>query len=166
MKSASEIWPGRRLPVAQLGEIVDGEVVATRARDVFGKGLALVVGVPAAFSPVCSERHVPSLVANADRIRRGGVSQIVCVVTSDPFAMQAWARVMDPAGKVRFVSDGNLDFTRGLGLVTRHTGYFLGDRSERYMMTTRDGVVETMRIERQITDYTCTRPDEFVLEGT
>jgi peroxiredoxin len=125
-----------------------------------------VIGVPGAFTPVCSEEHVPGLVANADKLRKWGFRQIVCIVASDPFATDAWAKLMDPQGKVRFVSDGNLDFAREFGLIVHEHKLVLGDRSERYLFAVRDGVIEVFRLEQRITDYSCTASDDFVLQDT
>jgi peroxiredoxin len=113
---------------------------------------------------VCSEKHLPSLVRNADRLRQAGVGQLVCVVTSDPWSVDAWTKVVDPARKVRFVSDGNLSFTRALGLSTHEPKLFIGERSERYMLTVRNGAIESARIEDHIANLVCTEPDDFVLE--
>ena len=87
------------------------------------------------------------------------------VVASDPFVMEAWSKIVDPERSIRFVSDGNLNLCRALGLVTHEQELFLGDRSERYMLVVQNGVIEALRVETKITDYSCTRPDAFVVEG-
>lgn len=70
---------------------------------------------------------------------------------------------MDPAGKIRFVSDGNLHLAKALGLSTHDQKLFLGDRSERYMLTVRNGSIETVRVEAHLADYACTRPEDVVV---
>lgn len=156
---------GTYVPPALVAELIDGQIVPVRAHDVVGRGKTLVIGVPGAFTPVCTERHVPGLVNNAERLRRSGYDNLVCVVASDPFSTEAWARQVDPKRWVRFVSDGNLNLCRAMGLVTHEQKFFLGDRSERYMLIVQNGVIETARVEKQISDYSCTRPDAFVIEG-
>lgn len=156
---------GMRVPTARVADLVDGQIVPLMACDVLGKGRTLVIGVPGAFTPICTERHVPGLVANAERLRRSGYDNIVCVVASDPFVTSAWARQVDPNGAIRFVSDGNLHLAYALGLTTRQHKLFLGDRSERYMLIIDNGLIETVRIEKQITDYSCTRADILIIEG-
>lgn len=155
---------GTRVPVVRLGELVEGQLRAVRASDIFGRGACVIVGMPGAFTPLCSEKHLPNLISNADRLREAGFSEIACVVTSDPFAVEAWSRVIDPGRKVRLLSDGNLSFTRGLGLSTHEPKLFLGECSERYLLTIRDGVIATARVEEKITEFSCTNSDDLVLE--
>ncbi|MFT3723456.1 MAG: peroxiredoxin [Hyphomonadaceae bacterium] len=154
---------GDRLPSALLAELIDGQVVSARAYDVLGQGRTLAIGVPGAFTPTCSDQHVPGLVNNADRLRRSGFDHLVCIVASDPFVTHAWSKVVDRGRKVRFVSDGNLYFARALGLTSHEQKLFLGERSERYLMVARSGIIETVRVEAHIASYTCTQPDDLVL---
>ena len=156
---------GAYVPAALVAELIDGQIIAMRAHDVVGRGRTLAIGVPGAYTPVCTERHVPSLVDNAERLRRSGYDNLVCFVASDPFVTEAWSRQLDPKRSVRFVSDGNLNLCRAMRLMTHEQKLFLGDRSERYMIITVNGVIETVRVEKQITDYSCTRPDAFVMDG-
>jgi glutaredoxin/glutathione-dependent peroxiredoxin len=165
MPSSRDMIIGRKIPAAMLAELVDGEIVPIRACDLLGRGHVLAVGVPGAFTPVCSEQHLPNLVSNADKLRRSGFDHLVCVVAGDPFVTQAWSRVVDPSGRIRFVSDGNLNLARALGLNIREHKLFLGERSERYMLSIRNNTIETVRVEQQIVDYSCTRTDEFVLDN-
>lgn len=155
---------GQRLPSVRLGEMIDGQMRTVRALDVLGSGSAVIVGMPGAFTPVCSGRHLPSLVQNADRLRASGAAHVVCIVTSDPWSTDAWARIIDPQRKVRFLADGNLSFARALGLTTHEPRLMLGERSERYMLTVRDGAIESARVEETVHDVSCTNIDDFVLE--
>jgi peroxiredoxin len=155
---------GTRVPAVRLGELVEGQLRAVRASDIFGRGASVIVGMPGAFTPLCSEKHLPNLISNADRLRASGFREIACVATSDPYSVEAWARAADPGRKVRFLSDGNLSLVRSLGLTTHATRHFLGECSERYMLTVRDGVIASVRVEDEITDFSCTRSDDLVLE--
>lgn len=155
----------RRFSEAMLAELVDGEIRPISAQAAFGSGCPLVVGVPGAFTPVCHEQHVPALVRRADELRMQGYTMLACVVASDPFVTAAWARVVDPEGKLRFFSDGNLDFARSLNLTVDERGLFLGKRSERYMLAVRDGVITSSRIEQHLADYACTQPEEMLVDA-
>lgn len=165
MSVAQHKLVGARIPAVRLGELVDGQVRAVRANEAFGSGPAVIVGMPGAFTPVCTQRHLPSLLQNAARLRQSGFAHVVCVVASDPFATDAWRQAMDPAGRVRFLSDGNLSMARALGLLTHAPRLFLGECSERYMLTTRDGVIDSARVEDDLLDLSCTDPDELVLDA-
>lgn len=157
---------GQRLPQVRLGEMVEGDLRAVRAGDALGKGLVMIAGMPGAFTPICSEKHLPSLLRNADRLRAAGFGEIACVVTSNPHAVDAWAKVEDPGRKVRFLSDGNRAFTRALSLLTLETRVFMGECSQRYLITARDGVIQTVRVEESILQLSCASPDDLVLEIT
>jgi 2-Cys peroxiredoxin 5 len=155
---------GAKIPQVRIGEIVGGQLKTLRANDAFATGRAVIVGMPGAFTPICSEKHLPNLLSNADRLREAGFREIVCLVTSDPFAVDAWAAQLDPGRKIRFMSDGNLVFARALGLTTFEPRFFLGECSERYMLVLCDGVIESVRIESSILEFSCTNVDDLVLE--
>lgn len=155
---------GQRIPSVRLGEMVEGQLRVVRASDDLGRGRAVIVGMPGAFTPVCTGKHLPSLIQNADRLRAAGVAHVVCIVTSDPWATDAWSRLADPHRKVRFLADGNLSLARALGLTTHEPRLLMGERSERYMLTTRDGVIDSIRVEERLNDLSCTDVEDFVLE--
>ena len=154
---------GKRLPDAKIGEMVDGEIRTYVASDLFAVGRAVIVGMPGAFTPICSGRHLPNLVANAERLRAGGVKHLACVVTSDPFAIDSWRKQVDPSGQIRFLSDGNLSLARALGLMSHEPTLFLGERSARYVILTDNGVVSTVRVEDSILEVGCTAIDTLDL---
>src|SRR5262245_25817121 len=106
--ASTHILVGNRITGALMAELVEGHVEPVRGYDVLGKGKTLAIGVPGAFTPVCTNQHVPALVKNAERLRRSGYEHLVCIVASDPFVTDAWARMVDPKRWIRFVSDGNL----------------------------------------------------------
>jgi len=155
---------GARLPQTQLCEVVEGQLRVLEAARILGRGLVLLVGMPGAFTPICAGRHLPSLLKSADRLRAAGLTEIACIVTSSPFAVDAWAKAADPARKVRFLSDGNLSFSRALGLTTHEADLFMGDCSKRYLLTVRDGAIETVRVEETILNLSCTDPDDLVVD--
>lgn len=154
---------GKRLPDSRLGEMVGGEIRSLVASELFADGRSVIVGMPGAFTPICSGRHLPNLVANAARLRLGGVKHLACIVTSDPFALDAWAREADPSGQVRFLSDGNLSFARAIGLTSYEPSLFIGERSARYVILTENGVITAVRVERSILDVGCTAVDTLDL---
>jgi len=145
---------GRKAPRALLAELRDGKVVTFNAADLLGKGHVFVMWMPGAFTPVGSAQNITGLIANAVRLRRSGVDDIVCIAASDPFAVDAWSKSVDPAGRVRFVSDVDLEFARSLGLIP----------SEHYFLTLREGVIETSRIEQRPTDQARAQQGKLVLD--
>jgi peroxiredoxin len=107
----------------------------------------VIFGLPGAFTPTCSAKHVPSYVEQFDKLKAKGVDTIACISVNDAFVMGAWARDQDTDGKVRMLADGSGDFTRKLGLELDLTARGMGVRSQRYSMLVDDGVVKTLNVE-------------------
>ncbi len=153
------IKTGRRVPPAALAELAGGVVRTIGTEPLFAGRRSLVIGVPGAFTPVCHQVHLPDFVAMADQFRAAGFQQLLVIAASDPFALSAWSSTIDPEGRLRFLSDGNLEFTRKLGLTSQESALFLGERSRRYTMIVQDAVVERLSVETSILNVTCTRAD-------
>ena len=111
-----------------------------------GKKIA-VFGLPGAFTPTCSAKHVPGYVEQAEALRARGVDEIWCVAVNDAFVMGAWGREQGTAGKVRMMADGAAAWTRALGLELDLTARDMGIRSQRYSMLLDDGRVAQLNVE-------------------
>ena len=111
-----------------------------------GKTIALF-GLPGAYTPTCSAKHVPGYVAKADDLKKAGVDEIWCISVNDPFVMGAWGRDQKTAGKVRMMADGSAAFANATGLTFDLTARGMGVRSQRYSMLVKDGVVKSLNIE-------------------
>ena len=145
---------GDKLPAGALQEFVEvegnGGSVGPNTFDLdkttAGKTIA-IFGLPGAFTPTCSAKHVPGYVEQADALKAAGVDEIWCVSVNDAFVMGAWARDQKTAGKVRMMADGSADFTKAAGLTFDLTSRGMGVRSQRYSMLVKDGVVRVLNIE-------------------
>jgi len=111
-----------------------------------GKTIALF-GLPGAFTPTCSAKHVPGYVEDFAAFQAAGVDEIWCVSVNDAFVMGAWGREQKTAGKVRMLADGSAAFAQATGLTLDLTGRGMGLRSNRYSMLVKDGKVITLNIE-------------------
>ena len=111
-----------------------------------GKKIA-IFGLPGAFTPTCSAKHVPGYVQNFDKLKAKGVDEIWCFAVNDPFVMGAWARDQKSAGKVRMMADGSATYTKALGLELDLAGAGMGGRMKRFSMLLDDGVVKTINVE-------------------
>ena len=111
-----------------------------------GKTIA-IFGLPGAFTPTCSAKHVPGFVTQADEFRKAGVDEIWCVSVNDAFVMGAWARDQKATGKLRMLADGSAEFAKATGLTLDLTARGMGLRSTRYSMLVKDGKVAALNIE-------------------
>ena len=111
-----------------------------------GKKIA-VFGLPGAYTPTCSAKHVPGYVANFDALKKKGVDEVWCISVNDAFVMATWGRDQKAGGKLRMMADGNGDYTKKLGLELDLTARNMGVRSQRYSMLVQDGVVKTLSVE-------------------
>jgi peroxiredoxin len=112
------------------------------------KGKKVVIfGLPGAFTPTCSAKHVPSYLEHYDALKKKGVDTIACVSVNDAFVMGAWARDQKTGDKVRMLGDGSAEYTKKLGLELDLTGRGMGVRCQRFSMLVDDGVVKTLNVE-------------------
>lgn len=140
------IQEGEKLPEATMHVMRDGRPAAVTTADLFGGKKVVLFAVPGAFTPTCSQAHLPGYVANADKIKAKGVDDIVCVSVNDAFVMDAWGKAGN-ADDLVMAGDGNADFTKALGLEMDGSGFGLGTRSQRYAMVVDDGVVSKLAVE-------------------
>ena len=153
---------GSRVPAVPLGYVHSGAVEAISTDKLFANSSAVVIGIPGAFTPVCSNQHVPNFVANADLLVASGYGKLVCISANDPFVLAAWKREIDPADKILFLSDGNLEFCSALGLVIENKSLFLGRRSQRYLLIIQNMKIQYVRVEDDILDYSCTKAEDVI----
>ena len=138
---------GDTIPDVELRTMVRKTPEALRSRDVLGKGKIVLFAVPGAFTPTCSDYHLPGFVLRADDLFAKGVDAIACISVNDPFVMSAWGQNQKVGDKVLMLADGNGEFTRAMGLEVDMSGAGFGIRSKRYAAVIDDGVVTTLLIE-------------------
>ena len=149
------IKPGDKLPEGTLTEMIDQETpgctIGPNNWNVadLTKGKRIVIfGLPGAFTPTCSAKHVPGYVSNYDQLKSKKVDEVWCVSVNDAFVMGAWGKDQKAGGKVRMMADGSAIFTKALGLEMDLTGRGMGVRSQRYSMLVEDGVVKKLNVEQ------------------
>ena len=111
-----------------------------------GKTIA-IFGLPGAFTPTCSAKHVPGYVTKHEELRQAGVDEVWCVSVNDAFVMGAWARDQKTDGKVRMLGDGSGEFAKATGLTLDLSSRGMGLRSTRYSMLVKDGKIVTLNVE-------------------
>jgi glutaredoxin/glutathione-dependent peroxiredoxin len=148
------ITPGTKLPDAALYEskafgdacpLSPEKVSVTEAT----KGKKIVIfGLPGAYTPTCSAKHVPGYVEHLGQLKSKGVDEVWCVSVNDGYVMAAWGKELNAFGKIRLLGDGSGEFTKALGLEADLTKFGMGVRSQRFSMLVDDGVVKTVNIEQ------------------
>ena len=111
-----------------------------------GKKVA-VFGLPGAYTPTCSAKHVPGYVANFDQLKSKGVNEIWCVAVNDAFVMAHWGKDQHALGKIRFLADGSAAWAKALGLELDLTARGMGMRMNRFSMLVDNGVVKSVNVE-------------------
>lgn len=147
------IQVGDRVPDATLYETVEfGDACPLNpqpvsvAKSLEGKKI-VVFGLPGAYTPTCSAKHVPGYLANLDALKAKGVDEVWCVSVNDGFVMAAWGKDENAIGKIRFLGDGSADFAKKLGLELDLTAAGMGLRMKRFSMLVDNGVVKTLNLE-------------------
>lgn len=146
---------GERLPEGTLTEMIENDAPGcTIGPNTFQvsdllKGKRIVIfGVPGAFTPTCSAKHVPGYVTNYDKLKAKRVDEVWCIAVNDTFVMDAWGKEQKCAGKIRMLADGSAAYTKALGLDMDLTARGMGIRSRRYSMLVEDGIVRLFNLEQ------------------
>ncbi len=139
------IQPGERIPEAILQYVRDG-VQKIDTDTLFEGNRQVLFAVPGAFTPTCSERHLPGFVEHYEAFRNKGIG-VACMAVNDPFVMHAWGESQHVPQGLRMLSDGNGEFTRLLGLEMDASAYGMGTRSKRFALYAENGIVKQVFVE-------------------
>ena len=138
---------GDRLPEAKF-RVMSAEGPQWKTTDDVFKGKTVALfAVPGAFTPTCSNLHMPSFLNNIDAIKAKGVATVAVTGVNDVFVMEAWKKASNAGGKIEFLADGNGEFAKAIGMDFDGSGNGLGTRSKRYSMLVDNGAVKTLNIE-------------------
>jgi peroxiredoxin len=124
----------------------NGEASNPTTSDLFAGKKVVVFAIPGAFTPTCSEAHLPGFVVHAGAFKDKGVDSIICLSVNDAFVMEAWGQDQN-AGDIVMLADGGAEFTKAIGL-DMDTATFGGVRSQRYAMVVDNGVVTALNIDK------------------
>src|SRR6185312_617280 len=139
------IKAGDRIPSATLNVIRDG-VQSVSTDELFKGKKAVLFSVPGAFTPTCSEKHLPGFVEHYQEFRKRGI-EVICMAVNDAFVMKAWARDRHVPDGLLMLADGNGDFAKSLGLEMDASKFGMGMRSKRFALYVEDGVVKQVHVE-------------------
>jgi peroxiredoxin len=139
---------GDTIPNVKLMTMTDEGLKPVQSADALGTGKVVLFAVPGAFTPTCSDHHLPGFVMQADEILAAGVDRIACVSVNDAFVMGAWGNAQGTGDKILMLADGGGEFTAATGLGLDLSGPGLGTRSQRYAAILQDGVVQELFVEK------------------
>lgn len=153
---------GDRIPEVTF-KTLGSEGLAERASsDMFAGKRVLLVGIPGAFTPVCSDNHLPGYVRHVASFHELDVDEVMCVSVNDSFVMKAFGEAQNASGKIGMIADSDAEFTRRIGMDVDASGFGLGTRSQRYAMLINDGVVEILQAESDFVDLGVTSADHML----
>jgi glutaredoxin/glutathione-dependent peroxiredoxin len=143
---------GDEIPDVPLKAVTPDDTEDVRTGELFATGRTVLFGVPGAFTPVCSDFHLPGFVLKTDDILAKGIDRIACVSVNDAFVMGAWGKSEDAEGIVMLADDAAA-FTTAMGLATDASSFGLGTRSERYAAIIENGVLTSIDVEKEFVDH-------------
>jgi peroxiredoxin len=139
---------GDKLPTATFTVMGPDGPKPVSSDELFKGRTVALFAVPGAFTPTCSQRHLPGFKDKAAELKAKGVDEIACVSVNDVFVMAAWGKDQGVGGAVAMLADGNGDFTKAIGLELDASRFGMGPRSQRYSMIVKDGVVTSLNVEQ------------------
>jgi len=139
------LQPGDTLPDISI-KIIDGDIQPAQTGALFAGRKAVLFGVPGAFTPTCSNRHLPGYVKHFSEFQARGIS-VMCLSVNDAYVMQAWAASQHVPPGLLLLADGNASFTLALGLELDGTAFGMGLRTRRFALYAEDGVVRVLQVE-------------------
>ena len=139
---------GDKIPAAKLKTKTPDGMKDVTTDELFGGKKVVVFGLPGAFTPTCSAKHLPGYVESAAAIKAKGVDTIACLSVNDAFVMDAWGKDQKVGDKVLMLADGNADFAKALGLELDLVANGMGVRCKRFSMLVDTGVVKSVNIEK------------------
>ena len=138
---------GERIPSMKLTVAAPSGPREVGTDELFRGKRVVLFGVPGAFTPTCSAKHLPGFLDNRDALKAKGVDEVVCLAVNDAFVMAAWARELGVEDRVTMLADGSGALTKALGLELDLTARGLGVRSQRFALVANDGEVTHVAVE-------------------
>ena len=137
----------KKIPSVQVPIIDNGNSTIKNLFDILINKKVIIFGVPGAFTPTCSEQHLPGFLKLNDKFKDQGIDEIYCLSVNDQFVMQSWLLSYSEGSKIKGIADGNADITRYLNLLTNKSKNFMGMRCERFAMIINDNIINNTFIE-------------------
>ena len=154
---------GDTLPDAKVF-IFDGSSKETSIKQIVGEERVIIFGLPGAFTPTCSAKHLPGFISTADQLKAKDIKKIICISVNDPFVMDAWGKTHNVENKILMVGDSNAVFTKNIGAELDLNKKGLGIRSSRYTMLAEKGSIVKISEEEVAGKCESTAAENFIKE--
>ncbi len=139
---------GERIPDVEVMTMGSNGPQKVSTIELLGSGKAVLFAVPGAFTPTCSDLHLPGFIYRADELKERGVNTVACIAVNDVYVMDAWSKASGVGDKLAMLADGNGDFAKAMGLDMDGKGFGMGLRSQRYAAVIEDGVLQALFVEQ------------------
>jgi len=141
------IKAGDKMPEGKFRVMTANGPAEISTGDLFNGKTVVLFAVPGAFTPTCSNQHLPSYLKNYDKVKATGVDTIACMAVNDVFVMDAWGKDRGVGDKISMLADGNGEYTKALGLELDGSKFGLGHRSKRFSIIVKNGVADKVNID-------------------
>ena len=138
---------GDKIPLVTLKTMTAEGPKELNTGEIFAGKKVVLFGLPGAFTPTCSAKHLPGFINAYDALAAKGVNTIACISVNDAFVMGAWGKAHEAGDKVLMLADGNADFAKAMGLDADFSAYGMGTRCKRFALVAEDGVVKVLNVE-------------------
>ena len=157
-----KIKEGEKIPSIDFFYINEGGSKKIKSTDLLKDHKAIIIGVPGAFTKVCSAKHLPGYVNNFEQAKKKGVTKIICVSVNDPNVMKAWGENQNVGNKVFMAADPYCEFTKSIGAEIDRTEKGLGMRSARYTMLVENNVIRNIKLEEDTSHCEISAAENFL----
>ena len=158
-----KIKKGDKLPDAKVF-ILEKDPKEVSIKKIVGNEKVILFGLPGAFTPTCSAKHLPGFIIAIDQLKKKGIKKVVCISVNDPFVMDAWGKTHNVQDKILMVGDSKGDFTKSIGAELNLINRGLGVRSSRYTMLVEKGSVLKISEEEVAGKCEVTAAENFLKE--
>ena len=156
-----KIKKGDKLPDAKVF-ILEKNPKEVSIKEIVGDEKVILFGLPGAFTPTCSAKHLPGFVIAIDQLKGKGIKKVVCISVNDPFVMDAWGKTNNADDKIIMLSDPFLNFTKAIGAEVDKSAKGLGIRSKRYSMIINNLKISNLEEEKDTKDCEISSAENFL----
>ena len=144
-----KIKEGEKLPNSKVFILSKDDPKEVSMEEIIGQDKVILFGLPGAFTPTCSTKHLPGFVDSMDEIKKKGIKKVICISVNDPFVMDAWGKSHNVYEKITMLGDSRGEFTKSIGAELDLNARGLGIRSARYTMLIENGAVKKV-VEEEV----------------